>query len=132
LANDKSQSTYDEIVSGLGGTLADFEPFHNYVLVGVYMKGTTRQLAGGQTLYIPDKSADEDRWQGKAAVVLKKGPRAFMDDDIAEFGGVDVAPGDWVMFRVTDGYSLDLNGVHCRLLQDTELRGRVKDPTTIY
>lgn len=125
---DKPQSNYDEIVAGLAAVLSDFEPFHNYVLVGVHVQPEKR--ASG--LYMSDKSRDEDKWQGKVGAVLKKGPMAFKDDGIADFGGLDVEPGDWVLYRVTDGYSLDLNGIRCRLLQDTEIRGRIKDPITIY
>jgi hypothetical protein len=40
--------------------------------------------------------------------------------------------GDWVMYRVSDGYSIDINETHCRLLEDVHIKGRLSDPTIIY
>lgn len=125
---DKPQSTYAEIVAALGDNLDQIEVFHNRILVGIYMQ--PEQRASG--LYIPDKSRDEDKWQGKVAAVLKTGPLAFQNDAQTDFRGQNVAPGDWVVYRVSDGFSIDINGVHCRLMEDTEIRLRVSAPEIIY
>lgn len=125
---DKPQSTKDEILAGLGEALTNAEVFHNQILIGIYMK--PGKTAGG--ILLTQKTIDEDKWQGKVGVVLKKGPMTFVNDGTVDFHGQDVEVGDWVVYRVSDGMSLDLNGVHCRLIEDTHIKMRVSDPTAIY
>lgn len=124
----KPQGSADEIIAGLADVLPDFEPFHNQVLIGIYMRGSEKKIAGGHTIYMPDKVVDEDQWQGKVGLVLKSGPLAFKNDARNDFAGQTVAPGDWVVFRVSDGFPIDVNGVHCRLLEDVHLKGRIASP----
>lgn len=121
-----------EIVTGIGPALDGIEVFHNHILVGIYMAGTVKDLGNGQMLYIPEKTADEDKFQGKVGVVLKMGPMAFVNDARNDFKGQVIDPGDWLLYRVSDGFPLDINGVHCRLLPDVDVKARVLDPTTIY
>lgn len=126
MAKNKPQNTAEEIHEAVGD-LSKIELFHNQILVGIYMRG---EKIG--SIYIPDKTQDEDRWQGKVGLVLKKGPIAFKNDGANDFGGQDVEPDDWVLYRVSDGFSIDVNGTHCRLLEDVHLKGRVSDPSVIY
>ena len=86
-----------------------------------------------------DKAHEENRFQGKIGLVLKAGPVAFVDDGVAKFGGITIKPGDWVIYRPSDGYELFIRdrtktneGLSCRLIEDTFVRGRVKDPSLIY
>lgn len=126
MAVNKPQETEEQIRAGLPH-LAEFEVYHNKILVGIYMR--PEKTSGG--LYLPDTTRDEDRWQGKCAVVLKKGPLAFKSDNAVQFDN-DVNEGDWVVFRVSDGFSIDVEGIHCRMLEDSHIQARISDPSLIY
>lgn len=124
------------------GDLSDYEVFHNLVLVATYiapshiMKGPNGEDV---VFHKPDNALAEDRFQGKAGLVLKVGPVAFQDDSVAKFGGIAVKPGDWVMYRPSDGFELFIRdrrksneGLSCRLIEDVFIRGRTTDPSLIY
>lgn len=125
---DKPQTTANEIIAGLDDALTSFEPFHNQILIGIWMR--PEKTAGG--IIMPDKVLEEDRWQGKVGIVLKKGPLAFVDDSRNDFAGQNIEVGDWVIFRVSDGFAIDVNGVHCRMVEDIHIRGRVTSPNIIW
>lgn len=118
------------------GDLSDYEVFHNLVLVATFI-GPSKSAGG---IHFVDKKIDEDRWQGKVGLVLKVGPRAFVDEPPAVlFGGVLVKPGDWVAYRPSDGIELFIRdrrkaneGLPCRLIEDSMIKGRVSDPGLIY
>ena len=124
------------------GNLSDYEVFHNLVLVATYiapakvMKGPNGENV---ILYEADSTQAENRFQGKVGLVMKFGPNAFKDDSVAKFGGVEIRPGDWVMYRPSDGHELFIRdrrkfneGLSCRLIEDVFIRGRVTDPSLIY
>jgi hypothetical protein len=124
------------------GDLSDYEVFHNLVLVATYI-APPKILKGPDgediILHQTDRSHEEERFQGKIGLVLKVGPIAFKDDGVAKFGGVEIEPGDWVIYRPSDGHELFIRdrsksneGLSCRLVEDTFIRGRVKDPSLIY
>ena len=124
------------------GDLSDYEVFHNLVLVATYI-APPKVLKGPHgedvILHRTDRNHEEDRFQGKIGLVLRVGPVAFLDDSVAKFGGVTIKPGDWVVYRPSDGYELYIRdrtksneGLSCRLIEDTFIRGRVKDPSLIY
>lgn len=124
------------------GDLSDYEVFHNLVLVATYI-APPKMLKGpnGEAIqfHAPDNALAEDRFQGKVGLVLKIGPTAFQDDSVAKFGGVSIKPGDWVMYRPSDGHELFIrdrralnDGLSCRLIEDVFIRGRVTDPSLIY
>jgi len=123
----KPQSTKEEIIASVGD-LSDIRVMHNQILVGIYMK--PEKTAGG--IYMTDKTRDEDKWQGKVGLVLQKGPLAFEDDGTNAFKGQNVSEGDWIMYRVSDGFPIDINETHCRLIEDTHVKGIVSDPKVIY
>lgn len=123
------------------GALDDFEPFHNLVLVATYIK-PPKLMKGADgkdvAFHFTDNSLAEDRFQGKAALVLKLGPLAFKDDGHIKFGGVDVKPGDWVVVRPSEGIEMfkgaagSSEGASVRLFEDSHIKGRVRDPSAIY
>lgn len=127
MAASKPQSTKEEIIAAIGD-LSKLEIMHNQILVGIYMR--PEKTAGG--IILTDKTIDEDKWQGKVGLVLKTGPQAFKSDGTTDFAGQSVAEGDWLIYRVSDGFAIDINGAHCRLLEDIHIKGRVTDPTVIY
>lgn len=113
------------------------EVFHNNVLVGIYER--PQQLKSG--LFLPDGVRAEDMWQGKVGLVLQVGPAAFQDAGNVGFYGLTVKPGDWVVFRPSDGFQLLLavNREHqptgrlfCRLLQDIHIMATITHPDLIF
>lgn len=124
------------------GNLQDYEVFHNLVLVATYIP-PPKMMKGpnGENIefHEPDNAMSENRFQGKVGLVMKVGPTAFQDDSVAKFGGVMIRPGDWVMYRPSDGHELFIrdrrkfnDGLSCRLIEDVFIRGRVTDPSLIY
>lgn len=127
MAEDKPQSTAEQIRDSIGD-ISDITIMHNQILIGIWIK--PQKTAGG--ILLTDKYRDEDKWQGKVGLVLKKGALAFKDDDRTEFHGQSVKEGDWVIYRVSDGFSIDLNGTHCRLIEDVHIRGIIPNPSIVY
>lgn len=125
---DKPQTTGEEIIDGIGSALGQFEVFHNQLLIGVWIR--PEMTKGG--VILPDKTRDEDIYQGTEGIVLKKGPLAFLNDARNDFNGQDVNVGDWVIFKVKDGFSLKVNGVHCRMIEDIHIRARVEHPGIVW
>ncbi len=119
------------------GNLKDFTLFGNQILVGVYLrpdKGKEIKRNDGTVtnLYIPDQTRTEDKHQGKAALVLLKGPSAFVSDEHYDFKGQNVKVGDWVSLFVSDGRSIVINGVLCRVLEDQHIRLKIPAPDVVY
>lgn len=133
---DPKQALMDSL-----GDIAGIEVFHNLVLTATYitppkiMKGPNGEEI---VFHRTDRSYAEDRFQGKAHLVLKVGPLAFEDDKIVKFGGVKLQPGDWVVARPSDGlelFSVDHTksaGTTCHLFEDAVIKGRISDPSMIY
>jgi co-chaperonin GroES (HSP10) len=127
MSKNKPQATAEEIRASIED-LSKFEVMHNQILVGIYIR--PEKTSGG--IFLTEKTLDEDRWQGKVGLVLKAGPMAFQNEGNTDFHGQSVNEGDWVIYRVSDGLSIDVNGVHCRLIEDVHIKGRVADPSVIY
>jgi len=110
------------------GDISKIEVLHNQILVGVYIR--PEKTKGG--ILLTPQTRDEDRYQGKAGLVLKKGPLAFVDDDNNKFHGQNVDVGDWVFYRVSDGFPLVLNGTLCRLLEEVHVKGKIPSPDVVF
>lgn len=114
------------------GDISGIDVFHNQVLVATYIE--PEKTAGG--IIKPDRTLQENRFQGKAALVLKKGPLAFKDDSVAKFGGKDVSEGDWVFVYPSDGREFFVvdgsQGTSCRLFEDIHIKAKLSDPGLIY
>lgn len=125
---DPAQELLDKV-----GDISDLDVFHNQILVAVYQRPSEIKTASGMTLHLPDQFRKEDEYQGKVGLVLKAGPLAFVGKDPDEFGGQSVSPGDWVAFRVSDGWSFQLKGsVLCRMLHDVDCKLRLPTPDYVY
>lgn len=111
--------------------LSKIRLFGAQVLVATYVRPS--KLASG--IIITSKVVDEDKFQGKCGLVIKTGPLAFVETDKLNFGGCKVGVGDWAWYRPMDGYALSLAGrsdtVHCRVLDDVEIRGDLDHPDVI-
>lgn len=121
-ASDPKKGILDAV-----GDLSNIDVFFDLVLLGTYIKGNKIG-----NVWIPDQTVGEDEFQSKCGLVLKKGPNAFKDDEYIQYGGQDIAVGDWVVFFVGDAKSITINGTPCRLLKANQIRMRVKDPTRIF
>lgn len=124
----------DDLLTALGNT-SEIEIFNNQVLVAIYVRPPMTR--GG--IILPDKTRDEDRFQGKAGLVVKMGPQAFVETPNWKFDS-PAALGDWVIFRPSDGWGItfpsarptDREGVLCRVLDDIHIRGRIQHPDQVW
>lgn len=109
------------------GDISKIELFNNQVLAAIYMR--PEKSAGG--IIYTDRARDEDKWQGKVGLIVKMGPVAFQGDD-EWFKGVNVKIGDWVIFRPSDGWQLEINGHPCRVLNDISIKGKIPTPDVVW
>jgi co-chaperonin GroES (HSP10) len=119
----------EEIMDKIGD-LTDFVIPFNKILVGIYMRPEKTKSG----LILTDKYREEDRWQGRAGVILKRGPMAFIDDDRVKFNGLDPQVGEWVCFRPSDGMKLDIRHKegHCILLSDIQIQLVIPAPDLVF
>lgn len=121
------------------GDLSHIRLLHNQVLVATYIR--PKATKGG--ILLPDSTRQEDEYQGKVGLVLRKGPLAFQDDATNAFHGQDVYVGDWIAYRQSDGWQVVLRGdsagtaapeswrkgeYHCRMLQDIDIKAVLTTP----
>lgn len=121
--DDPARVIFDKI-----GDLSKFEIFGNQLLVGIYIRPEKTKSG----LYLSDKTRNEDAYQGKAAVVLKKGPSAFVSDANYDFKGQNVEVGEWIASFVSDGRSIMLNGQLCRIIEDHHIRLKIPAPDMVF
>lgn len=110
------------------GNINDLSIYHNQILCAVYLR--PKKTKSG--IYLPDQHLDEDRNQSKVGLVVKMGPQAFDDPTQVWFKDMEVKLHDWVIFRPSDGWSITVNGVLCRLLQDLNVKGRIQHPDQVW
>jgi co-chaperonin GroES (HSP10) len=110
------------------GDISAIEVFNNQVLVATYFR--PERSKGG--IIMPSQVRDEDRFQGKVALVVAKGASAFEPGDSNWFKGVSLGLHDWIVFRPSDGWEVQINGILCRLLDDTAIRARVDRPDRVW
>lgn len=105
--------------------LKNTEVFNDRVLVAVYERPD--KTAGG--ILLADQTKAEDKYQGKAALIVKLGPLANID---AKARGGELAVGDWVAIRPSDGWALNINQKLCRLLSEKDVHLRIPSPDSVY
>jgi co-chaperonin GroES (HSP10) len=110
------------------GNLSQFEIFGNQILLGVYERPKITKSG----IHLADQTVKEDSHQGKAALVLKKGPSAFVSDENYDFKGQNVSVGDWVAIFVSDGRRIMINGQLCRICEDHHIRLKIPAPDTVF
>jgi len=109
------------------GDLSDYDLFHNQILVAIYVR--PEKTSGG--IIRPGTNVQEDEYQGKVGLVVKVGPSAFVSEE-EDFMGQMVNVGDWVVYRVGDGWALNIRDTACRILTDRTIRMRIKKPEDIF
>lgn len=118
-----AKTAIEEIVGDLSGV----EIFGDYVLVATYIR--PEKTRGG--VLLPDSVKQEDVWQGKAGLVLKWGPDAFVDHETGLQYDQVVDVGEWCVYFVGDAKALQVNGYPCRLVRDTSIRMKIKNPEAV-
>lgn len=118
------------------GDLSGVEVFGSDLLVALYTPPEKTKSG----LIISDRTREEFKFQGKVGLIIKMGSTAYLDDEGNKFR--DISVGDWVSFRPSDGWPLQLNTlksrisqdgiVDCRVVTDVHIRIRVSHPDTIY
>lgn len=109
------------------GDISDFEIFNNMVLVAIYERPEKTKSG----LILTQTSRDEDKYQGKAALIVKTGPAAFLSDgNYFTEGGPKI--GDWIAIRPSDGWPISVKGTLCRMLVDEAVKIRIPAPDSVY
>jgi len=109
------------------GDISDIELFHNQVLLAVYLRPEKTKSG----LILTQGHLDEDRYQSKVGLLIKRGPLAF-EQDGNWFTGMTFNDHDWLIFRPSDGWSITVNGVLCRIFDDISIKGRAPHPDSVY
>lgn len=110
------------------GDLTNVEIFNNQILCAIYIR-PERTKSG---IILTNQTRDEDKYQGKVGLVIKMGPEACIDESGKWFKHHKIEVGDWVYFRPSDGWAMTVNGVICRVIDDTDIRGRANAPDIIW
>jgi co-chaperonin GroES (HSP10) len=108
------------------GDLSGVELFHNQLLVAVYIRPEKTKSG----LFLAQQTLNEDRFQSKLGLVVKKGPQAFISGGEWQFPDIELH--DWILFRPSDGWNITVSGVLCRILTDTAVKGRISSPDLIW
>lgn len=119
-----------KIWSAIGGKKTIEEKLRlsgHQVLVATYIR--PEKTAGG--LLQSATTLKEDEYQGKVGMIVAMGPLAFHEQELAWHGGAVPKIGDFVWYRVHDGFMKVVNGHPCRTLEDKQIRGLVPDPDYI-
>lgn len=111
------------------GDLSGLEVAHNRVMIATYIR--PEKTVGG--IIRPESNVDEDIFQGKIGLVVKKGPLAFLDDGATRFHGQNVEIGEYILYRPSDAFDLTVRGVHCRLVPDASIKVmKIRDPDMFF
>ena len=110
------------------GDISSVEVFNNQVLVAVYIR--PQKTKSG--IILTSQTTDEDRYQSKVGLVVKMGPQAFQDNSGQWFSGLEIKEGDWIVFRPSDGWSITVNNVLCRMIDDVNIKGRIDQPDRVW
>ncbi|CAH1677912.1 co-chaperone GroES family protein [Chelatococcus sp.] len=111
-----------------GCKIDEQEITQNGVLVALHIR--PEKSAGG--IYYADTTREEDKNQGKVGLIVKLGQHAYKSDHNYDFTGEEMEVGDWVVFRVVDGWPVQLNGKSFRLFRDQDLRWKTSTPDLVY
>jgi co-chaperonin GroES (HSP10) len=110
------------------GDISSVEVFNNQVLVAVYIR--PQKTKSG--IILTNQTTDEDRYQSKVGLVVKMGSQAFKDNSGQWFSGLKIKEGDWIVFRPSDGWSITVNNVLCRMIDDVNIKGRIDQPDRVW
>ena len=110
------------------GDISEIEIFNNQILMAVYIRPEKTKSG----IVLPGQTREEDKYQSKVGLVLKKGPAAFIDETENWFKDIEIKEDDWLIFKPSDGWGIVVNGVMCRMIDDTLVRGRIQHPDSVW
>lgn len=117
----------EEILKQIGD-ISGIEIFNNQILCAVYIR--PEKTKGG--IILTDGIRGEDRFQGKVGLLIGMGPAAFQDESGQWFNNSSFKLHDWLVFRPSDGWSVTVNGVLCRMMSDTQVKARISSPDEVW
>lgn len=125
----KSADLASEIWTKVNPHLPDLGPLVQLgdVLVAIWVRPNI--TAGG--IHLTDNYKDEDVFQGKVGLILKMGPMAFQDDETHKWP-IKPKIGDWVTYRVSDGWPFMLVDQPCRIINERAIRLVLNRPDVVY
>lgn len=116
------------------GDYSGIKLLFNSVLIATYVRPIEVKTSGG--VILPAKVVDEDRYQSKVGLVLAMGRRAFVDEPNRAnpilFYGDKVNAFDWVVYRPSEGFKMQIGKRECRMLQDVFIKAVLRGPDDIY
>lgn len=124
---DHSEDPKDKILRELGD-ISGFKLLNNQILLAVYIRPEKTKSG----LYLSDKYREEDRYQSKVGLLVARGPSAFDEQAQEWFGAYKFELGDWLVFRPADGWSVTVNGVACKIMSDTQVKGIADNPDRVW
>lgn len=110
------------------GSLKGVEIPGNQVLLAIYER--PQKTAGG--IHLTDAYRAEDKYQGKAALVVAKGPMAYDEGYRKNHGDMPVEIGDWIVIRPSDGWPVTVNKVLCRMIHDEATKMKIDGPDRVW
>jgi co-chaperonin GroES (HSP10) len=126
---DPRRVIYDKIGMKKDGTIPGITLLRNDVLCGVYQRPKVTKSG----IHLADTTLQEDEHQGKAALVLMKGPTAFVSDNHYTFlPEQNVEVGDWIALWVTEGRKIVINGQLCRVIRDQDIILKIPAPDSVF
>ena len=117
----------EEILKQIGD-ISGVEIFNNQILCAVYIR--PEKTKGG--IILTDNVRGEDRFQGKVGLLIGMGPAAFQDESGQWFNNSSFKLHDWLVVRPSDGWSVTVNGVLCRMMSDTQVKARISSPDEVW
>lgn len=120
---------FEHLLEGVPPDAEFPEPTGWHVMVLQYIRPEGKRLSGGGVLYFADKTKEEDKYQGRAGLVLALGPDAYADR-VKYPGGPWVQPGDLVLWPAleTAAQRQTYHGLVLSFLPDDRLVARRVDP----
>ena len=112
---DPAKEIFDDL-----GDLSGYRVGGPDLLIAVYeRRGKT---SGG--IFLPDRTADNDKWGGCTGLIVKMGPRAYRTEKtegwFVDDAGRPKPPkvGDWIVFDPKQGHMFLIDKRMCRVIPD--------------
>lgn len=123
----------DAVWQDVGDHIKGIEPLAAGVLLIMYERGAGGEVRTKSGIILSAKTTNEDKYQGKAGLVVKLGPIAFTDDVGHQWGDMKPKVGDWVIVNVGDSFSFDLpNDRRARIVEDVNVKAIINQPDAVW
>lgn len=119
----------------------DLRPAGYMIAVKIYIRPeelTTVKRDDGTsaTLYLPETSQSNDKYQSVAGLVCAVGPQAYKGKTLTGEDRFPEGPwckvGDWVIIPRYEAFQISYNGVVMGMLTDDKILGVISDPASVF